>query len=194
MLFILIVIFQRFIALCVAILCWGVVTAAPVSQVTTTPMSHITTTPMLQDQRTPVSQVTTTPEPHDQITTMLQDQTTLVSRVTRFREIYHISISSEMIPEQPQSPIAQIQKEKLKREQLVLLGLRLCTGNATELRSIPGRIPQNLTHADCGASCGECEKKWRPVLYPVPVMVPTESGTQKYIQDTELVATACVCF
>ena len=117
-----------------------------------------------------------------------------VSQITRLRTVYSISTSTEPEPEQKLAPIlGQILEKEQEREQLDLLGLRLCTGNATELRSRPGRIPEFLMQADCSASCGECPDSWRPVLYRVPVLVPTENDTQKYIQDTELVATACVC-
>ena len=125
-----------------------------------------------------------------------QVQSAPVSQITRLRAVYSISTSTEPEPEQKLSPISilgQILEKEQEREQLELPGLRLCTGNATELRSRPGRIPEILTQADCRASCGECLDNWRPVLYRVPVLVPTENDTQKYIQDTELVATACVC-
>ena len=110
------------------------------------------------------------------------------------RTVYTISDSSEPEPQQkPLSIFGKILQNLQEDEQRKLPGLRLCSGQVTEQRRFPGHIPEFLTHADCSASCPECQDTWRPVLYRVPVMVPTESGTQKYIQDTELVATACVC-
>ena len=80
-----------------------------------------------------------------------------VSQITRLRTVYSISTSSEPEPEQKLAPISilgQILEKEQERERLELPGLRLCTGNATELRSRPGRIPEFLTQADCSASCG----------------------------------------
>ena len=114
-----------------------------------------------------------------------------LSQITR--TVYTISDDSSE-PEPPQKSILlQILQNLQEDQQKNLTGLRLCSGQVTEQRRLPGRIPEFLTYADCSASCPECQDNRRSVLYRVPVMVPTENGTQKYIQDTELVATACVC-
>ena len=126
-------------------------------------------------------------------TERISDDSGLMHQETR----YHLTFSSVEIEVREPSAMKVLLKQALERRQLLLAGQTLCEGSVTELRHYRARIPESLVHADCEASCTNCEE-WDSLLYDVPSLVPVddvevEEGTYTYKLQREKVALACVC-
>ena len=108
---------------------------------------------------------------------------------------YHMSFSSIQV--EVNRPSVMEQKIQKSLESKHLAGQTLCEGHVTEHRHYRARVPESLVHANCEASCTNCEQ-WDRLVYDIPVLMPVEdveveNGRYTYRRQTESVAVACVC-
>ena len=121
------------------------------------------------------------------------DDSGVVQEETR----YHISFSSIQVEVNRPSVMEKKILQSLESKLLLLAEKTLCEDHVTEHRHYRARVPETLVHADCEASCTNCEQ-WDRLVYDIPVLMPVEDvevekGRYTYRRQTERVAVACVC-